>query len=205
MRNWADFGVWEERHKELMREAEHRRLVRRLREARDEDNSGDDSAELLEGIEVRWGLLEDEPAIAKLLELNGMPRWIAFEERYIVAEKEGEILAALSYRTEPKRLLLGLLVSDPWAEERPLTVALYTGAGELARELGVGEIIARPFPHVGDYPREAGYRRRGRREWRLNATRHGKIREQPAAAGRWRRLFALLGVTAVPFVGLLRD
>ena len=31
MRDWADFGVWEERHKELMREAEHRRLVRELR------------------------------------------------------------------------------------------------------------------------------------------------------------------------------
>ncbi len=200
MRDWADFGVWEERHKELMREAEHRRLVRRLREARDEDNSGDDSAELLEGIEVRWGLLEDEPAIAKLLELNGMPRWIAFEERYIVAEKEGEILAALSYRTEPKRLLLGLLVSDPWAEERPLTVALYTGAGELAREMGVGEIIARPFPYVGDYPREAGYRRRGRREWRLDATPAPESRGELPAGG-WRRAFALLGVLAVPFFG----
>ncbi len=205
MRDWAGFGVWQERHRELLREAEHRRLVRRLREEREENNSGDNSVELLEGIEVRWGLLEDEPAIAEILELNGMPRWIAFEERYIVAEKEGEILAALRYRTEPKRLLLGLLVSDPWAEERPLAVALYAGAGELAREMGAGEIIARPVPHVGDYPREAGYRRRGRREWRLNATRHGEIREQSAAAGRWRRLFGLLGVTAVPFVGLLRE
>src|SRR3712207_3068109 len=127
MRDWTDYRVWEERHKELMREAEHRRLVRRLREAREEDNSGDDSVELLEGIEVRWGLLEDEPAIAKLLELNGMPRWIAFEERHIVAEKDGEILGALRYRTEPKRLLLGLLVSDPWAQEGPVAVALYAG------------------------------------------------------------------------------
>lgn len=200
MRDWTGFGVWEERHKELMREAEHQRLVRGLREARKEAHPGEDYLKLPDGIEVRWGLLEDEPGIAKVLELNGMPRWIAFEERHIVAEKEGEILAALRYRTEPKRLLLGSLVSDPWAEERPLAVALYAGAGELAREMGVGEIVARSFPYK-DYPREAGYRRRGRREWRLDPTRYGEICEQPVAGG-WKRL---LGVTAVPFVGLLRD
>ena len=202
MRDWTSFGVWEERHKELMREAEHRRLVRGLREARKEDHPGEDYLKLPDGIEVRWGLLEDEPRIAELLELNGMPRWIAFEERYMVAEKDGEILAALRYRTEPKRLLLELLVSDPWVEERPLAVALYAGAGELAREMGVGEVVARPFPYK-DYPREAGYRRRGRREWRLDATRYGEVSEQPAA-GRLRRLLGLFGVTAVPFVGLVR-
>jgi hypothetical protein len=105
----------------------------------------------------------------------------------------------LRYRTEPKRLLLGLLVGDPWAEERPLAVALYAGAGELAREMGVGEVIARPFPHA-DYPREAGYRRWGRREWRLEVARAPESREEPAE-GRWRRLFGLLGVPAVPFFG----
>ncbi len=31
MSDWGDFGVWEERHKELMREAEYRRLVQELR------------------------------------------------------------------------------------------------------------------------------------------------------------------------------
>ena len=203
MRDWRDFGVWRERHRELMREADNERLARGLREARVKRRSGEDSAELPKGIEVRWGMLEDEPRIADLLELNGMPRWIAFEERYIVAEKDGEILGALRYWTEKERLSLGLLVSDPWAEERPLAVALYSGAGELAREMGVGEIIARPFPYE-DYPREAGYRRRGRREWRLDATRYGEVSEQPAAS-RWRRLLGLFGVAAVPFVGLLRD
>ncbi|MCA1687201.1 MAG: hypothetical protein LC714_01060 [Actinobacteria bacterium] len=203
MRDWADFGVWEERRKELLREAEHRRLARELREAREvraAERPGEDSVGLPDGIEVRWGLLEDEPRIAEILELNGMPRWIAFEERYIVAEKDGEILAALRYRTEPKRLLLGLLVSDPWAEERPLAVALYAGTGELAREMGVGEVLARPFPYLGDYPREAGYRRRGRRAWRLDTTPALESREELPAGG-WRRSLALLGVLAVPFFG----
>ncbi len=143
--------------------------------------------------------MEDEARVTDLLELNGMPRWIAFEERYIVAEKDGEILAALRYRTEPKRLLLGLLVSDPWVEERPLAVALYAGAGELAREMGVGEVLARPFPY-GHYPREAGYRRRGRREWRLDARVLPESSEE-FPAGVWRKTFALFRTFTVPFFG----
>jgi hypothetical protein len=195
--SWAEFGAWEERHEELLREAEEARLARLAREGRVRDRRRESRVEVPEGIEVRWGLLEDEAKIADLLQLNGMPRWVAFEERYVVAQKDGEILAALRYRTEPKRLLLGLLISDPWAEERPLAVALYAGARELAQEMGVGEVLARPFPHA-DYPREAGYRRRGRREWRLEVARAPQAREEPAV-GRWRRLFGLLGVPAVPF------
>ena len=197
MHSWAEFGVWEERHEKLLREAEQARLARLAREGRVRDRRRESRVEVPEGIEVRWGLLEDEAKIADLLQLNGMPRWVAFEERYVVAQKDGEILAALRYRTEPKRLLLGLLISDPWAEERPLAVALYAGARELAQEMGVGEVLARPFPHA-DYPREAGYRRRGRREWRLEVARAPQAREEPAV-GRWRRLFGLLGVPAVPF------
>jgi hypothetical protein len=205
--DWAGFGAWEERRKELLREADERRLARGLREAREaraKERSGGQSEVHDGGIEVRWGLLEDEPKIADLLELNGMPRCIAYEERYIVAEKAGETLAAMRYRTEKERLWVGLLVTDPWAEERPLAVDLYAGAGKLAREMGVAEVIARPFSYLGDYPREAGYRRLGRREWRLDARRYGEIRDEPAA-GRWKRLFELLGVTTVPFVGLLRN
>jgi hypothetical protein len=198
--NWADFGVWEERRKELMREAEGRRLARELREARVERRSGEASVGLPEGIEVRWGLLEDEPTIADILELNGMPRWIAFEERYIVVEKDGKILAAMRYRTEKKRLLLGLMVSDPWVEERPLAVALYAGAGELAREMGVREVVARPFPYAGNYPSEAGYRRRSRREWRLDTARSLESQRELPTSG-WRRAFALFGTLAVPFFG----
>jgi hypothetical protein len=191
--SWAGFAAWEDHHEELLREAERARLARRVREGRANREQSRD--EVPEGIEVRWGLLEDEAKIADLLQLNGMPRWVAFEERYVVAERDGEMLAALRYRTEPKRLLLGLLISDPWAEERSLAVALYAGAGKLAREMGVGEVIARPFPHA-DYPREAGYSRRGRRDWRLDVRRAPEARQEPAA-GRWRKLF---GVTAIPFI-----
>jgi hypothetical protein len=202
--DWAGIAAWEGRREDLVREAEHWRLVRKLREARKAratDRSGDGRAELREsGSEVRWGLLEDEPGIADLLELNGMPRWIAFEERYIVAKKDSEILAAMRYRTEPKRLLLGLLIADPWAEERLLAGALYAGARELAREMGVTEVIARPFPNVGDYPREAGYRRWGLREWRMDAALPLESREELPTGG-WRRIFALFGLVAVPFFG----
>ena len=195
MHDWAGFEVWEQRHKELVREAERSRLARALREgrkARSEGRPGDDRGEAVDGTVVRWGRLEDERGIADLLELNGMPRWIAFEERYIVAERDGEILAALRYRTESKRLLLGLLVSDPWAEERSLAVALYCGAGELAREMGVGEVVARPSTHE-DYAREAGYRWRGRREWRMDAVVACESREDiPARLAQGVRTFGRL-------------
>ena len=122
-------------------------------------------------IEVRWGLLADEAAVAELLELNGMPRWVAFEERFIVAEEDGRVLGALRYRTESKRLLLGLLVVDPWAGEERMARALYTGAGELARELGVREVVA-SGARAG-YAGEAGYRRWGR-DWRLDPARNDR-------------------------------
>ncbi len=184
------------RREELLREAAERRLARATREG-PEDLGG-------ENLAVRWGLAEDEPAVAGLLELNGMPRWVAYEERFVVVETDGKVLGALRYRTESKRLLLGLLVADPWAGEGRLARALYVGAGELARELGVGVVIARTFPHFADYPRGAGYRRRGRRgEWRLDVARSVEDRAEPAT-GRWRRLLALFGLPAVPFVGLLR-
>ena len=147
-------------------------------------------------IEVRWGLREDEVCIAELLELNGMSRPTAFEERFIVAEERGEMLAVIDYRTVSKRLLLGLLVTDPWLEERPLATALYAGAVTLAREAGIGEVHARPGRYV-DYPCEVGYRwRRG--GWRRNAALPSGEREEIPAGG-WRRVLALLGVVSVPF------
>ena len=156
------------------------------------------------GIGVRWGLRENEARVAELLELNGMPRPLAFEERFIVAvaEPEGEVLAALSCRTVSKRLLLlGFLVADPWAGERALARVLYAGAIALAWEAGISEVHARPDPH-GDYPGEAGYRWRGGGWCADAALALGDRGELPA--GGWRRVFALLGVVPVPFFRAFR-
>lgn len=185
---WVDLGVWRQRRGELIREAQERALAREARKV------GEAFAAVEErpvGFGVRWGMAEDEPAIAEVLELNGMPRWVAFEERFIVAQKENRIVGALRYRTESKKLLLGLLVVDPWAGERKTAKALYAGARELAEELGAGEVVA--ATPGADYPRAAGYRRFGRR-WFSSTARPDK-----GGPGRWRRLFRLWGVNAVPF------
>ena len=72
-----------------------------------------------------------------------MPRWSAFEERYILTEERGEVLAALGYRTASKRLFLRLLVADPWGGKRRKSEALYAGSLDLAREAGIGGVYAR--------------------------------------------------------------
>ena len=173
----ADPGLWYERSKDLLREAEQRRLARELRDAR-----------RAKRIEVRWILPGDEHKIADLLELNGRPRWEAFEERFIVAEEKGKILSALPYQTTSKRLWVGLLITDPWAEERSVARALYAGLGDLAREIGVGEILAQPVSYA-DYPYEAGYLRCGSWWW-LDTTRPACRSKLPV--GGWRRMVGLL-------------
>ena len=167
------------RQEELLREAEGRRIARTLRKFRrnESEKRGPTGSE---GVVVRWGLSGDEPLVANLLELNGMPRWISFEERFVVAEKDGKVLGAVRYRTESKRLILGLLVVDPWAGEERLARALYGCAGELARELGVHEV--RASASSARYPGMAGYRRRGR-GWHLD------VRRLPRARSGKRSLF----------------
>jgi hypothetical protein len=177
-----------ERRDELLREAEERRLAGALRKARrDVGESTRGGVSKLEGVEVSWGLAEEESAVADLLELNGMPRWIAFEERFVVAKKDGNVLGALRYRTESKRLLLGLLVVDPWAGEERLARALYRGVGELAGEMGVGEVVVSVTRAA--YPGGAGYHRWGR-GWHLDVTRSSgaSVRRGPLA------MFAVLTV-----------
>jgi len=153
------------------------------------------SAALGDGVMgVRWGLAGDEGRVADLLELNGLPRFGAFEERFVVAEAGGEVLGAMTYRTESKRLLLGSFVVDPWAGEERVAVALYRGAVGLARELGAARVLA-DDAGGGGYPRGAGYRRRFG-GWSRDVGEPGG-RDLPE--GGWRRVFALWRTAAVPF------
>ncbi len=134
-----------------------------------------------EGVRVRWGLPADDEKVSELLELNGISRRMVYEERFIVAEKDGHVVAAVAYRTESKRLLLGRLLVDPWADERVLAVALYAGAGKLAREMGVRKVRART-EHRAKHPSGAGYRRR-LGGWRLDVPRVMEDRA-PGQGGR---------------------
>lgn len=201
MHGWADFGHWRDRRDGLVREAAEERLAKEARRgvgAIRGGRAGDDV------VEVRWGTVEDEPAVAVLLELNGMPRWVAFEERFLVAEGAGgRLLAAMRYRTESKRLILGLPVVDPWAGERRMVAVLYEGAVELAGQIGVEEVVAYPTgaaKHAqAGYLREAGWRR----DFLSDAARAPTVRELPQ--GGWRRLAALFGMAAVPFSRAFRS
>ena len=166
-------GFWYAgRHRELLREASRERLARELgraRKAARKARAGRPATFDADGLTrppastravVRRGLAEDAPRVAGLLEPNGMPRWVAFEERFIVAEEGGKLVAALRFREGSGRLHLGLLVTDPWAEEGSLAVALYAGARAMARGLGLREVRARTRRHQR-HLREAGYRARG--------------------------------------------
>lgn len=82
----------------------------------------------VEDIRVRRGAIEDVREVSRLMELNGLPRSVASEEAFLVAEAGGEVLAALEYRFGKRRLLLGTFAADPFVEARPLAEALYREA-----------------------------------------------------------------------------
>jgi hypothetical protein len=153
------------------------------------------------GIEVRPALPEDEPRVAELLELSSVPRRGAVEEAFLLAERDGEVLAALGCRVADGRLLLGNLSSDPRVEERPLARLLYAEAGVLARSVGLGEVRARQAP--GDHPYKVGYRR-WPGGWRPDADRPLRLRERLPEGG-WRRALALWGFVGVPFCRVFGD
>ena len=83
-----------------------------------------------ETIRVRWGLAEDEAQIAEPLELNGMGRTLASEERFAVAAAKpgGKIRAALGSPYRHKELpkggwwrvvaLLGVLATPSFRDFR---------------------------------------------------------------------------------------
>jgi hypothetical protein len=95
-----------------------------------------------------------------------MPRWVAFEEQFIIVDEGEALTAAIRFRQECGRLHLGLLVTDPRAEEQPLAVALYVGARSMARRFGLHEVRAQTRRHQR-HLREAGYRRCGG-AWRIS-------------------------------------
>lgn len=156
----------------------------------------------MEGIKVSRVLPQDEPWIADLLEMNGMPRRMATGRRYLIAVGGGEVLAALEYRVEPPRLQLGHLVNDPLVSERIPARVLYAEAHALAGETGLREIRASP-PTYGDYPFDVGYRRRCGC-WSLSADTPLELRAELPEGG-WRRVLALWGLSAVPFFRAFRD
>ncbi len=172
MSDMFDLWVIRERHHELLREAGQARLARELslvrRDRGDGTPAGNGSAYDVRQRKARQGVPEDAPRIAGLLEVNDISCWVAFEERFLVVEEAGEILAALRFRQDFERLYLGFLVTVPWIEERPLAIALYTGARDVARGLGLREIRAQA-PRNKTYLKQAGYRRR-RGGWRLKIT-----------------------------------
>jgi hypothetical protein len=163
----ADFwsGLFEGRHRELLREVGQERLARESRRARRDGRVGRPATPEAGGaasgrVVVRIGTGLDAPRIADLLELNGMPRWVAFEERFILLEEGMTLTAAMRFRAGTERLYLGLLVTDPWAEEHSLAMTQYSRARAMARDLGLGEVSAQTRRHEGQLY-EAGYRRRG--------------------------------------------
>jgi hypothetical protein len=186
-----------------LREAQERALDREAGKIREAFAHSNERVAL----EVRRGLRSDESRIAELLELNGMPRWVAYEERFVVAEDGGEVMAAVRYRTEPERLFLGLLVADPWSDGEALAVALYSGARALAWDAGIPTLVARVTGNPGA-ARAAGFRPRAwglRAEATAEATAGAAIASVPPPkplrlpAGSWQRAMSLWGRLAVPF------
>ena len=145
---------------------------------------------------VRMASSGDEAAVRGLLDLNGMPRWTAAEERFLVVERGGELLAALEYRVLGGCLVLGLLVADPWVGERWIARMLYAEAHALAREMDLRGVEA-PSATDRDYPYDVGYSRGGS-GWRLSASDALELRGELPEGG-WRRVLALLGTQATPF------
>jgi len=110
------------------------------------------------------------------------------------------VLAAVRYGTDSERLLLGLLVADPRRGERRLSAALYAGAADLAREMGVREVLSRPPVFQEAYPDDAGYHRRGRyRRSDVDTSPPPSGEHSDLRKGWWRRMAALWGYDHVPF------
>jgi hypothetical protein len=154
-----------------------------------------------DGTEVRRSRPADSPRVAELLELNGMSRRLAGEEAFLVAERGGEVLAALAYSVGVRRLSVGVPVADPWEPERPLARMLYAEAYLFAREMGLEEVHALA-PCTGITP-EMSVTVAGAARWHLG-TDDGLGLRGELPEGGWQRALALWGATAVPFFRAFR-
>jgi hypothetical protein len=97
----------------------------------------------------------------------GVLRWEAFEERFIVAERKREVLAALRYRTASKRHLLGFLVTNPWAVERPLAMPSCAAQRTLIEVFALARGRVAPIHGIA----ESIYSRKHRHKKRAGAVR----------------------------------
>lgn len=113
----------------------------------------------MRGIEVRWGRVDDIEAVGNLLEFDGSPRCEAADGRFIAAGEGGRLVAAVRVRATPARMDLWGFVADPRVKEAEVAEVLYSGAWELARELGVPEVWV-DDDRRRDALLAAGYRRR---------------------------------------------
>jgi hypothetical protein len=155
----------------------------------------------MDEIVVRWGNLEDKGEISYILNLNSIPARDVLEKAFIVAEERGEILMVGSYLIVRERLVLGPLSVDPWVGKRRFAVALYSGAGKLAREMGLREVWAKCDEHR-EYLLEAGYSRHVG-EWRLDTTRSFGNHERLPERGL-RRVLSLWSTDHIPFFRAFR-
>lgn len=189
----VDIMLAEERVRDLRREAAGwRRAAEFYRGLSSSGGGGGSGRE----IPVRWGLAADVSRVARVLELNGRPRWEASEERFIVAEEAGEIVAALPCRTEVSRLAVGEVVADPWGGEEELAVALYRGAVALALAAGLEGVTVKESRT--EYPGRAGYVR-DIRGWRADvAPRRRSAGRGELPARGIRRALAIIGHEASP-------
>jgi hypothetical protein len=149
-----------------------------------------------DGTEVRRSRPADSTRVTELLEMNGMSRRFAEEEAFLVAERGGEILAALAYRVGIRRLMLGVFVADPRGPERPLERMLYAEAYLFAREMGLEEVRV-PSPSTETAPTMSDTVS-GTAYWQLGTGDRLEFRGALPEGG-WRRVLALWGATPVPF------
>ena len=155
----------------------------------------------MDEIAVRWGSVVDGGAIGRVLGLNSMSDRDVPKETDVVAEERGEILAVGRCLLARKRLVLGTLAVDPGAGEHSSAVALYSGVGNLAQEMGLRRVWANCDEHR-EYLLEAGYHRRVG-GWLLDTMRSPNEYERLPERG-WRRVLFLWGTTQAPFFRAFR-